>query len=102
MITRGAGIKFDKMNERQVVLNIWEGLNRNMRGELRLPNTDPEEDSLRRLLKLAVKCEKARDHRSAIVNGDREDSSEAGGSRNTSKRKIGPTRINPMRSRQML
>ena len=63
--------KFKEMNERQVVLKFWNGLNHNIRGDMRLFSYDPERASLSSTIRWAIKCEKSQNERSRILKEDR-------------------------------
>ena len=73
--------KFKEMNERQVVLKFWKGLNGNLRGDMVMQRVNPEWDDLDTVVDEAIQCEKACDERASILRNEKEPWLEASGSR---------------------
>ena len=64
--------KFKEMNERQVVLKFWKGLNGNLRGDMVTQRVNPERDDLDTVVNKAIPCEKAHDKRASILRNEKE------------------------------
>ena len=55
----GLARKFREVNERQVVLTFWKGLNADIRGNMVLLGADPEVDDINSMLAKAITSEKS-------------------------------------------
>ena len=64
----GLARKFREVNEQQVVLMFWKGLNADIRGNMVLLGADPEVDDINSMLAKAITSEKSRDTRANMRN----------------------------------
>ena len=70
--------KFKEMNERQVVLQLWKGLNTDLRGDMVLLGIKPKKCSLNSMIKMATRCKNSLDQQKQYAKEEQKHQPEGG------------------------